>query len=424
MVLGSLQSWLSKAPNYTIFRVNRLTKFDCTNLQKYLEAQSKTLNSQVIPKITFVKPDCIVIESWPTDIAVERSGNEVIVDSMCAAAVLRGAHVYAPGVLGLAPSCQLDEKVDIYADLDGQCKRGLKVQYDGHKQYVGTGQLKMLRYELFDNGIQANGIAIHTLLPASRLPVINETVCPKGQLLLQNFPSIVAGWVVDAKPYEHILDMCAAPGNKTTHLAEMSDNKACIIAIDKTEQKVAKIKQSCEIQGVSCVNAYVYDSRKCHSDGVADIKYPPFPSNTFDKVLLDAPCSGLGQRPQLSDCKMTQKMLQSYKFVQRQLFDAAVQVLKLGGKLVYSTCTVTVDENEGMVAWVLEKFPCLQLIPAEPYYGGPGLPNVGLSDEQRIMVQRFWPEEDPLRKVQDLSKNTIGFFIAAFIKINYLKPNV
>lgn len=69
------------------------------------------------------------------------------------------------------------------------------------------------------------GIAIHTVLPASRLPVINETVCPKGQLLLQNFPSIVTGWVVDAKPYEHILDMCAAPGNKTTHLAEMSEDK-------------------------------------------------------------------------------------------------------------------------------------------------------------------------------------------------------
>lgn len=51
--------------------------------------------------------------------------------------------------------CQLDEKVDIYADLDGQCKRGLKVQYDGNKQYVGTGQLKMLRHELYDNGVQA-----------------------------------------------------------------------------------------------------------------------------------------------------------------------------------------------------------------------------------------------------------------------------
>uniref|UniRef100_S4PK22 Putative methyltransferase NSUN6 n=1 Tax=Pararge aegeria TaxID=116150 RepID=S4PK22_9NEOP len=281
----------------------------------------------------------------------------------------------------------------------------------------------MLRHDLFDNGILANGIAIHTLLPTSRLPVINETVCPKGQLLLQNFPSIVTGWVVDAKAYEHILDMCAAPGNKTTHLAEMSDNKAHIIAIDKSEQKVAKIKQTCETQGVSCVDAYVYDSRKCHSDRNADLKCPPFSSKTFDKVLLDAPCSGLGQRPQLSECKMSPKMLQSYKFVQRKLFDAAVQVLKVGGKLVYSTCTVTIDENEGMVAWVLKNFQCLQLIPADPFYGGPGLPDVGLSDEHRAMVQRFGPLEDPLRKVEDLSKNTLGFFIAAFIKIRDYETN-
>lgn len=70
-----------------------------------------------------------------------------------------------------------------------------------------------------------SGIAVHTLLPASRLPVINESIYPRGQVLLQNLPSIVVGWVVNAKPFEHILDMCAAPGNKTTHLAEMSNNE-------------------------------------------------------------------------------------------------------------------------------------------------------------------------------------------------------
>lgn len=76
-----------------------------------------------------------------------------------------------------------------------------------------------------------SGIAIHTLLPASRLPVVNETLYPKGEILLQNLPSMVCGWVVNAKSTELILDMCAAPGNKTTHLAEMSNNQVKVYTI-------------------------------------------------------------------------------------------------------------------------------------------------------------------------------------------------
>ncbi|XP_050351255.1 tRNA (cytosine(72)-C(5))-methyltransferase NSUN6 [Nymphalis io] len=413
---SSLQNWLIESPKYTIFRINKLMQLNVVNLQNYLEEQRKELNSDSIPKYYFLKPDCLVIEQWPAPLTLEKTNNEVIVDPLCAAAVLRGAHVYAPGVLGLPSNCVINERIDIYGSMDGQCKRGHKVKYEGNKQYVGTGYLKMLRSNLFEKGVQPNGIAVQTLLPASRLPVINETIFPKGQVLLQNLPSIIAGWVVNAQPYEYILDMCAAPGNKTTHLGEMSDNKAVIIAIDKTIQKCAKIQQTCDTQGVTCVKAYAYDSTKCHSDDTENnIMKPPFCSNTFDKILLDAPCSGLGQRPQLNN-NISLKMLHSYKFVQRKLFDVAVKILKINGKLIYSTCTVTVDENEGMVSWVLEKFPCLKLIPAEPLYGGPGLPNVGLSDKERVMVQRFGPEDDDLRPVEDIYRNTIGFFIAAFVK--------
>lgn len=97
--------------------------------------------------------------------------------------------------------------------------------------------------------------------------------------------------------------------------------QAIIIAIDKTEAKVNKIKQTCETQGVKCITAYVYDSTKCHCDENNSKSHPPFSSNTFDKILLDAPCSGLGQRPQLN-YKMSPKMLKSYKYVQRKLLNA------------------------------------------------------------------------------------------------------
>ncbi|CAB3261455.1 unnamed protein product [Arctia plantaginis] len=413
----NLQHWLTETPNHTTFRINKLKTFYPSVLHDCLVKQSMDLKSDQIPKSYILRPDCLIIEQWPADIAVEKTGKEVIVDALCAAAVLRGAHVFAPGVLGLPVNCRIGQRVDVYGDLEGHCKRGLKVPYEGKKQYVGMGYLQMLRADLFDNGVQPSGVAVHTILPASRLPVINESIYPKGVVLLQNLPSIICGWVVDAQANEYILDMCAAPGNKTTHLAEMSNDKAIIVAIDKSPRKAAKIKENCEIQGVTCVKAYAYDSTKCCSEDSVDIiSGPPFPPNSFDKVLLDAPCSGLGQRPQLVN-KMTPKIINSYKFVQRKLFAEAVKVLKVGGKLIYSTCTIAEQENECMIAWVLDKFPFLKLIPSEPLLGGPGLKNKGLNEEQRLMVQRFGPVDDEIRPVQNLYKNSIGFFIAAFVKL-------
>ncbi|CAG9786732.1 unnamed protein product [Diatraea saccharalis] len=409
--------WLSEPPKYTTFRINRLSPFNCDILKNFLSIQAAELNTSTLPNFYLLTSDCLVLERWPEEYTNVNATKTVIVDSLCAAAVLRGANVFAPGVMGFPVDCKLNDVVEIYGDLSGHCKRGLKVEYSGEKLFVGTGTVKMLRNDLYNKGIQPSGIAVKTIMPASRLPVINEQIYPDGIIVLQNLPSIVCGWVVDARPNEYILDMCAAPGNKTTHLAEMANDKAVIIALDKTSQKVEKIKENCIKQGVTCVRAYTFDSTKCSSnESIGRDFSPPYYPNSFDKVLLDAPCSGLGQRPMLKN-KITPKMLESYKFVQRKLMSMAVEVLKVGGRLVYSTCTVTVDENEGMVQWALQKFPCLKLISAHPLHGGPGLAGCGLNDEQRFMVQRFSPEVDPLREAEPIYRDTIGFFIAAFTKI-------
>ncbi|KAJ0176626.1 hypothetical protein K1T71_007805 [Dendrolimus kikuchii] len=414
----NLKYWLSQPPTFTTFRINMLKKFNSRIIQEFLEDQAKVLKAIMIPKFYNLSPDCLILEQWSSDVELKQTGKIVIVDALCAAAVLRGAHVFAPGVLGLPSNYRLNDVVDIYGDLEGHCKRGLKINYEGKKVYVGMGFLKMHRHDLFDNGIQPNGIAVHTILPASKLPIVNETISAKGDLVLQNLPSVVCGWVLNAQPYEYILDMCAAPGNKTTHMAEMSNNQAFIWALDKTPQKTEKIRKNCETQGVTCVNVFAFDSTKCCSEDSQDINCgPPFPLNSFGKVLLDAPCSGLGQRPQLID-KLNPKTINSYKFLQRKLFTEAVKVLKVGGTLVYSTCTITVDENEGMVVWALEKFRNLKLVPAEPLHGGSGLIDTGLNNEQRAMVQRFGPDNDPLRPTELLYNNSIGFFIAKFIKLN------
>lgn len=105
--------------------------------------------------------------------------------------------------------------------------------------------------------------------------------------------------------------------------------QAYITAIDRTEKKVDIIKNNCKLQGLTCINAFAYDSRKIYSETTTNDGPPPYPSNCFDKVLLDAPCSGLGQRPTLTNNNMSQKMLHSYTCVQRKLFEAVSTLLIL-----------------------------------------------------------------------------------------------
>lgn len=76
-----------------------------------------------------------------------------------------------------------------------------------------------------------SGIAVEIIMSASRIPVLNEDLYERGDILLQNLPSIICGWVLNAQAAECILDMCAAPGNKTTHLAEMSNDKVSLLLL-------------------------------------------------------------------------------------------------------------------------------------------------------------------------------------------------
>jgi 16S rRNA C967 or C1407 C5-methylase (RsmB/RsmF family) len=212
---------------------------------------------------------------------------------------------------------------------------------------------------------------------------------------------------------EQVLDMCASPGGKTTHIATLMKNHGRVISIDKTPQKVEKIKQLCVQMGITCVSALCLDSTR-----ILNKELPPnlfsnsasaFPPESFDKVLLDPPCSGLGQRPRLEDLTSL-VTLKSYAPYQRKLFHVAVSLLKVGGTLVYSTCTINPEENEEMVRFALDSFP-LQLEPQVPHVGQKGLlfavPSPkSLSEKEAELVQRFDPAVS----------NTIGFFIAKFTK--------
>jgi len=218
-------------------------------------------------------------------------------------------------------------------------------------------------------------------------PSLNSADLPPS-LMLQNFPSILAVDRLDPKPGERILDMCAAPGGKTCHIAARLNGKGIVVALDKTKAKIDSIKKNCIRQNVDgVVETYVMDATKTLKDEEkldagksseaedADLTQdigggeasnmagpPPWHPALFDRVLLDAPCSALGQRPQFYN-PMKEKELASFPKIQRKLFKTAASHLKPGGTLVYSTCTANPVENEEMVAWALETLSCLEPVP-------------------------------------------------------------
>lgn len=201
----------------------------------------------------------------------------------------------------------------------------------------------------------------------------------------------MCGHVLKPQPNDIILDMCAAPGNKTTHLCELISDTGTIIAIDKIKNKLNELQSKIKSLNLKSIQCFVYDSIKlCNRNLPINVDNnlikngPPYAKCTFNKILLDAPCSGLGNRPQLKNT-ITIKMLQSYPIIQKQLFKTAIDLLKINGILVYSTCTIMEMENENIVKWAIENFPNIKLIPAEPIRGGSGWPNTGLTNDQRYI---------------------------------------
>ncbi|KAJ8984918.1 hypothetical protein NQ317_012164 [Molorchus minor] len=255
-----------------------------------------------------------------------------------------------------------------------------------------------------------SGVAVEVKETISGCPPLGDKFLPTGWALLQNLPSIICVKALNPKPNETIIDLCASPGNKTTHIAELMQNKGILVAIDKTSKKVAQLNKRCEDFGAK-VSIFQADSIKIIVDldnGVQrNIKEgPPFLPETFDRILLDAPCSALGKRPQLANM-ITKKVLRSYVPLQKKLFETAVRLLKINGTMVYSTCTISLAENEGVVAWALRNFKCLKLIKPSVYLGGPGWEGTSLTEQERCCVQRFGPEQEV---------DSVGFFFACFIK--------
>ncbi|XP_031637499.1 tRNA (cytosine(72)-C(5))-methyltransferase NSUN6 isoform X2 [Contarinia nasturtii] len=414
-------------PKTTTVRVNLLstsTNHVIANILKMFEQCTHLPCLPLIERFDAI-PEMIMIHSLD-----ERAINkkpcperkEVIVDGPCAAAVLRGAHIYCPGILAMQTNTKLNEIVNIFGDIEGACKKGTNIVYDSvQKLFIGTGQVKMQRHQLFGTDGPSKGIGVEVHQTISCVPSVGSEYLSNQSSLLQNFPSIVCSRVLDPKPNEIVLDMCASPGNKTTHLAQLMEDSGVLVALDKSENRVIVLKENIKRFHLKSVHSYTFDATKAIDLTMKQHKndfpsHPPYAEESFDKILLDAPCSGLGNRPILST-KLNRHIVASFPKLQKKLLDTALRLLKVGGTLVYSTCSVLDAENERNVAYMLEKYgKVLELETATPVFGNPGLKNAGLSDDERRKVQRFGPDfENPENQVTII--DSTGFFICKFRKI-------
>ncbi|MCM2533464.1 16S rRNA (cytosine(967)-C(5))-methyltransferase RsmB [Neobacillus pocheonensis] len=193
-------------------------------------------------------------------------------------------------------------------------------------------------------------------------PVIPEAIrCLKGNLAstlafkygmftIQDESSMLATYALGDVKNELILDACAAPGGKSTHIAEKMNNTGEVIAIDLHEHKVKLINDNARRLGLENIKTSVLDSRLVGEH---------FNEESFDKVLLDAPCSGLGvmrRKPDMKYTKTEQDIMQ-LSSIQQKLLKSVSALVKKGGILVYSTCTVDKEENEKTVAAFLKENP-------------------------------------------------------------------
>jgi ribosomal RNA methyltransferase Nop2 len=225
-----------------------------------------------------------------------------------------------------------------------------------------------------------------------------------GHYILQAASSFLPVMALAPQENERVLDMASAPGGKTTHIAALMKNTGCIFANDSNKARAKGLIGNIHRLGAKNTIVCNYDARE-------------FPKviGGFDRILLDAPCSGTGviaKDPSVKTNK-TEKDFLMLPHLQKQLLLAAIDSVdhasKTGGYIVYSTCSVTVEENEGVVQYVLSKRPNVKLVETGLVFGKEGFTAyMGKSfDKSMKMTRRYYPH----------AYNVDGFFVSKFKKM-------
>ena len=223
-----------------------------------------------------------------------------------------------------------------------------------------------------------------------------------GHIHIQEEVSMVPPIVLDPRPGDRVLDLCAAPGSKTTQVSQETENRGLVIANEPSLARITSLRSNCERLGAINVAITRYDGRR-------------FPHQQFDRVLVDAPCSSEGMARKdprvLERCSLKRSL--DLQVLQIELLKRAVQLTRSGGVIVYSTCTYAPEENEAVVDNVLGEYRdrgtvCLEATSVPGLKGSPGLTEWNGKEfcDELKHTARYYPHQN----------DTGGFFVAKLVK--------
>lgn len=205
----------------------------------------------------------------------------------------------------------------------------------------------------FVTAFSDEGIVLRDPPPVSELPFFKE-----GLYIIQDEASQLVTSLLDPKPGETILDACAAPGGKTTHIGQQMRNEGSIYAVDVTKERLSLVDEASHRLGVTIIKNIQGDARR-------PLKVPE--GLKFDRILADVPCSGFGTLRKNPDLKWRrgEEDIRRMGELQSSILANLAEYLKPGGILVYSTCTVFREENEEVVESFLKAYPEFSVVPAK-----------------------------------------------------------
>lgn len=285
---------------------------------------------------------------------------------------------------------------------------------DQYIKFLNTGYNTYIRRgircsdERLNSGLSAYGITLqkHSKVNPAYIVLEGEELAGKtlqhlmGMYYIQSLSSMIPPIVLNPRHNELVLDLCAAPGSKTTQLAEMMENRGTLVSNEISVERVKTLVHN--IDRMNLINTGVLNKQGELLSRVY--------SNYFDKILVDAPCSALGvlQKKQEVSRWWNEERVSVLSAIQIKLLISAVKMLKPGGEIVYSTCTLTPEENELIINLVLNKYPVEILDIELPVNASEGITlykneklHSGLSRARRILPWEV---------------NSEGFFIAKLRK--------